>query len=327
MLKRSGPGAPTGFSRVSFAMLGLLGFLVGCAGGGEPPEAAAGDVPASPPVSLGADHVREVDEWHSGRIERLRSPTGWLSLVGLYWLEEGENTFGSAEDNDLVFPQQAPPRAGTLSLEGGKVTLAAAPGVAMSSDGREVTVLPMASDAADEATRVELGSLQFYVLDREGRMGIRLKDLESPVRKSFAGIDRFPVEARWRVEARWEPYDPPRTVLTPNVLGTAFEEECPGAFVFTAQGQEIRLEPTTAAEGRLFLVFGDGTNGDSTYGGGRFLYVEAPQDGEAVVDFNRSYNPPCVFTPYATCPLARKENRVPIEIPAGEKMWGEKHDV
>lgn len=323
MLKRSSPGAGRVFTFLAFL---FLTFAACGGGGGEAAPASEGPESASVEPAEGPAYVASVDEWHGARLERLRSPTGWLTLVGLFWLEEGDNTFGSAEDNDLVFPAKAPAHAGTLRLEDGLVTLEAALGASLRHDGNDVTVLPMASDATGEETRVELGSLRFYVLEREGRMGIRLKDVEAPVLGSFTGIDRFPVEPRWRIEADWEAYDPPKTVFTPNVIGSAFEEECPGALVFSVDGREVRLEPTTSGEG-LFLVFGDGTNGDSTYGGGRFLTLDGPRDGKVVVDFNRTYNPPCVFTPYATCPLPRKENRTEVAIEAGEKMWGENHDV
>ncbi|MCB1034912.1 MAG: DUF1684 domain-containing protein, partial [Acidobacteria bacterium] len=278
-----------------------------------------------PPLLDGPEYAADVDAWHARRVENLRSKTGWLTLIGLFWLQEGDNTFGSAGDNTLAFPEKAPARAGTLRLEAGKVTVTAAPEAPLLHDGEPVDVLELASDAGGEPTILDLGSLRFYVIDREGRLGIRLKDSESATLESFAGIDRFPVEPAWRFEARWEAYDPPQTVFTPNVLGSAFEEECPGALVLTINGEEHRLEPTSAGEGNLFLVFGDATNGDSTYGGGRFLELGPPANGKVLVDFNRAYNPPCVFTPYATCPLPRRENRLPVEIPAGEKMWGEGH--
>ncbi len=327
MVKGSSFLTPIFFSGSAFSGLVLLGLSMGCGGGGEPPAATGGQVSIPEPADLGAEYFTEVEAWHTARVERLKEPTSWLSLVGLFWLKEGENSFGSGEGNDLVFPEAAPPRAGTLLLEAGQVTLTAAPGVSLNHEGQGVTVLEMASDATQAPTQVDLGSFQFYVLDREGRIGLRLKDREAPAFTTFEGIDRFEVDPHWRLEARWEPYDSPRTVFTPNVLGSAFEEESPGVLVFSVGGEEVRLEPTSSEDGSLFLVFGDATNGESTYGGGRFLTLEAPRDGKVIVDFNRSYNPPCVFTPYATCPLPRRENRAPIEIRAGEKMWGGHHEV
>jgi uncharacterized protein (DUF1684 family) len=245
--------------------------------------------------------------------------------VGLFWLEEGDNAFGSGPDNDLVFPAgKAPGRAGVLRLDAGRVTLEAAPDSGLAHAGRPVATLALASDASGEPTVVELGSLSFHLIERSGRVGLRLKDRASPVLASFSGIESFPVDPSWRIEARFEPYEPPKTLRVPNVLGTPTEESCPGALVFEHDGQSFRLEPTGEAGRDLFLVFGDATNGHETYGGGRFLPVAWPAPGEPVVlDFNRAYNPPCVFTAYATCPLPPRQNRLPIRVPAGEKTWGE----
>lgn len=299
---------------VAGAVFLLLG---GCAGPGAP-EPEGRDVDAG--------LVEEVEAWHQERIASLRDENGWLTLVGLFWLEEGENTFGSAEDRDLVFPAKAPAKAGVLRLENGRVFLDAEPGVEMTAAGEPVTSLPLVSDLHEDKTRVHLGSLNFYVLERGGRVGVRLKDSEAEVLARFHGIERFPVDLALRFEARWQPYDPPKAVQTPNILGQTIEEESPGVMVVQYQGAELRLEPTSTPDGRLFLVFGDATNGDSTYGGGRFLSLDPPIEERVVVDFNKAYNPPCVFTPYATCPLPRAENKLQVAIEAGEKMWGGSHE-
>ncbi len=300
--------------------------LAACAPAGDqgpgPSSAASSTVAALDPAA----HRAEVDAWHAKRIETLKGAHGWLSLVGLFWLEEGANSFGSAADNRLVFPAKAPAHAGVFHRQGKVVALEGAPGSGMVHEGAPVTSLTMMSDAAgDEETRIEMGTFQFYVIERGDRFGVRLKDVEAPVLMSFVGIDRFAVDPALRLEARWEPYDPPKPIEIPNVLGEVSEEACPGAAVFTVAGVEYRLEPTADPDGKLFFVFGDRTNGHETYGGGRFLSVAAPENGRVVLDFNKAYNPPCVFTPHATCPLPAAQNQLPVELRAGEKTWGEPH--
>ena len=249
--------------------------------------------------------------------------------MGLFWLEEGASAFGAGEGNDLVFPEgRIAETAGRLERRGREVTLIPAPGAGLTVDGRPVAgPIRLASDAADgDPTVVETGSLLFYVIERGDLVGIRLKDRKSPLLESFEGMEYFPVDPAWRLTARYERFDAPRTLVTPNVLGTTSEEEIEGAVVFEVGGEEVRLLPSGDAEEGFFLVFGDATNGDETYGGGRFLYTDrvAP-DGTVVVDFNKAYCPPCVFTPWATCPLPPAENRLALRIEAGEKMFGAAH--
>jgi uncharacterized protein (DUF1684 family) len=290
---------------------------------------ACGDPGAAPaaadPAEVEASHRREVEAWRAEREAGLRKDDGWLTLAGLFWLSPGENTFGSDPGNDLVFPAgKAPAKAGVFRLEGREVTVEVEPGVPVSSDGRPVTRMVLASDVEGAPTVLALGPLSFSVIERGERIGVRLKDRESPVLAGFAGIESYPVSLAWRLEARFEPYDPPRRIRVPNVLGTPTEETCPGALVLARDGETFRLEPTGEPGEDLFLVFGDATNGRETYGGGRFLYAPWPKPGEpAVLDFNRAYNPPCVFTPYATCPLPPRQNRLPFPVEAGEKTWGD----
>ncbi|MFQ5525923.1 MAG: DUF1684 domain-containing protein, partial [Thermoanaerobaculia bacterium] len=250
-------------------------------------------------------------------------------LVGLHWLEEGDNAFGAAEGNALRFPEGSiDDYAGVLVLEGAEVRLLPGAGIALSADGAQLSgatvLLPDTSD--DGPTIVESGSLLFYVIQRGDMTGVRVKDRESPVLAAFEGMDYFPVDAGWRKNARYELFDKPRLLETPNVLGTVSEEEILGQVVFEVDGEAHSLLPSGSPDDGFFLVFGDRTNGAETYGGGRFLYsgpVEA--DGSVVVDFNKAYSPPCVFTPYATCPLPPAENKLAIRIEAGEKTFGTGH--
>ena len=267
-------------------------------------------------------HKREVEEWYKGRIQRLTSETGWLALVGLFPLAEGEYTFGAADDNDLVIPGNAPARAGLITVSGGKVHLEAAEGVEMKHEGKRVTSIDLATDAGGEPTEIRMGTFDFYVIDRPGSLYLRVKDSDSEVRRSFDGIERYPVKKKWKVAARLEPYDPPRRLTIPNAMGFDEVVDCRGALVFEIDGKEYRLEPMSEADGEMFIVFGDATSGHETYGGGRFVYIPSPdKNGNTFIDFNRAYNPPCVFTPYATCPLPHGENILPVRIEAGEKTW------
>lgn len=267
---------------------------------------------------------QETRAWHQKRIENLTSPDGWLALVGLHWLKEGDNTFGSAADNHLVFPAGTPARIGTLQLKGGKVTLSVAPGVPLLKDGQPFSTGPLRPEVEGREDVLSLGTLRFYLIRRGEQFGIRVKDSEAEARKKFHGIPTYPVSAAWRIEGRFEPANPPRKVPVPNVLGMVEQLDSPGTVVFTVNGQEYRLEPVQEpGSTQLFIIFGDLTNRTDTYGAGRFLYSDLPKDGKVVLDFNRAYNPPCAFSPYATCPLPPPQNRLKVRVEAGEKRYGD----
>ncbi|HEY8206333.1 MAG TPA: DUF1684 domain-containing protein, partial [Myxococcaceae bacterium] len=244
-----------------------------------------------------------------------RKDNGWLTLVGLQWLEEG--------DQKLELPPPAPSPSGTVSRHGKEVSLALAPGVQATLGGKPFKGGALPTDENEQAT-VQVGRLRFYALVRGEKVGIRMKDPEADARKKFHGIERFPVSAAYRVEARWEPLASPRKIAVPTVLGTVEDMPAPGTAVFTLQGQELRLMPVLEeGEDQLFFIFADQTNKADTYGAGRFLYAAMPKDGKVVLDFNRAYNPPCAFSHFATCPLPPKENRLPLRVEAGEKRYGD----
>lgn len=275
-----------------------------------------------------------VEEWHRGRIERLRQPDGWLSLVGLEWIEPGDNVVGAGSEASIHLPDgTAADRVGVLTL-----TLASEAGPAsirfVADPASEVTIADVAVNAPVElvadipgpATVLSIGTLRATVIDRGGQYALRVKDTAAPLLSSFEGIERFPLDSSWRIDARFERYDPPKMLPVPTVLGTVEDTPSPGAVIFERDGQTIRVDAQPGGDdGSLFLVFGDTTNGKTTYGGGRFVYTEPPVGETVVVDFNRSYNPPCVFTPYATCPLPLPEARFKLAIEAGEKVWGDHH--
>lgn len=270
-------------------------------------------------------YVDEIRKYRESRVERLEAPEGWLSLIGLFWLDEGANGFGSASDQAIVLPEGAALAvAGTLRLEGNEVRLVAGKGVTITIEGDPVRDRVLQDDQQGKPDVLRLGRLSMHVIRRGDRFALRVKDPEAETRREFHGIDYFPVAPAYRVEARLERFDEPKKVQIPTVAGTTSEMLVPGKLVFELDGTSFALEPLvgTAGATELFLIFRDETSGAETYGAGRYLYATL-EDGRAVVDFNKAYNPPCAFTPYATCPLPPRSNRLPVAIHAGEKRYGD----
>jgi uncharacterized protein (DUF1684 family) len=275
-----------------------------------------------------AEHLAQVEAWRAERYRRLRQPMSWLSLVGLEWLREGDNRLGADRDVELRLPS-GPRIAGRLRLDGGRVTAAGAPSSGLMHDGEAVEDLELINDldAPDDPgpTLLELGSLRMCLVRRADRFGLRIWDTAAAALREFRGVPHYPVDPAWRLVARFEPGAPGETFALPDVLGDVEEEPLPGTVILERGGTHHRIRAIDGGAGQLWLVFGDATNGDTTYRGGRFVYTDPPRaDGTVTVDFNRAYNPPCVFSPYATCPLPPPENRLPIRIEAGER-WDEAH--
>jgi hypothetical protein len=266
---------------------------------------------APPAVADPAAHQREVEKWRAERVARLTAPDGWLSLVGLFWIEEGESRVGANPDFEVPLPKGLPARAGTITLTKGKAHFRPAAGV----DLKETDLHP---DTVAGYEVLTLGTVSFYLIERGGRFGIRVKDTESPARKRFAGLEWYPVAPSWKVRARFIPS--PHHVTFQTEVGVTEEGESPGFVEFQHEGQTVRLEPTQEGD-ELFFVIRDATSGKTTYGASRFLYTGLPQNGDVEIDFNKAYNPPCVFTAYATCPLPPPQNRMRFPIEAGEKMY------
>jgi uncharacterized protein (DUF1684 family) len=279
----------------------------------------------SPTAPAEAAYRGQIEKWRSERIRLLTADDGWLTVIALSWLEPGDNSIGAATTNRIVLPAaKAPPLLGRIRLAGGKARLEVASGVEVTHDGAKVQSLDLASDEGGKPTIVRHGTLSFYLIKRGEKLGVRVKDSANTARKSFHGIDSYPVDSEWRLDARFEPYPPKKAIAIPNILGTVSQEPSPGAVVFQIGGKEYRLDAVDEqGEDEMFLIFGDRTNGTETYGAGRFLYAPRPgRDGKTVVDFNKAYNPPCAFTPFATCPLPPPQNRLPIAVEAGEKRYG-----
>ena len=230
------------------------------------------------------------------------------------------NTFGSDAGNAIVFPK-GPARAGEFDLEGSEVTLRLRPDAQATIEGKQASVAKLAPDTSDHVTRVEMGSLRFHVIVRGQRVGIRVRDTDSAASRDFKGMVFYPLDLNYRTTAAWVPADGKKTVEVPNALGDVSAEPVPGVLTFKLNGQELSLTALGGdAKTGLFFVFTDPTAKADTYPGGRFLDTGPVENGAVVLDFNRAYNPPCAVTPYATCPLAPKENRLTVAITAGEKF-------
>jgi uncharacterized protein len=304
---------------------GLSLFLVGLAGWlvlGAPVACKK----AAPPVDPA--YRAKIEQWRAKRLARLTSENGWLTLVGLYWLHPGDNRFGSSDKDEVVLHAAGvPPVAGILELrKDGSVVVHAEAGVPISEDGKPVGERPLRSDASDHPDVLELAGLHFYLIDRAGAIAVRVKDPHSPARLHFPGIEDFPVNPEYRVVGRFERYATARPVKVASAQGPSQDMLVPGVVRFTVAGKACSLEPFVSSpdDRDFFFVFRDETTGRETYGAGRFLDTSAPQEGgdSVVLDFNQAYNPPCAFTPYATCPLPPRQNSLSVRIEAGEKFSG-----
>ncbi len=266
----------------------------------------------------------EIDSWHEKRIAELKGPKGWLNIAGLFWLKDGINTFGSDASNNLVFPEGTiPARAGFFMLKQNMVTLEVAKGVEITSKEKPIKQLVAFNpDSARQAPSMRYGSLEWFIIKRDDKFGVRLRDFKNPELEHFSGVERFPVDPAWRIEAQFEKADSSKTIDITNVLGQTGPQPSPGTLVFEIAGQTYRLDALDEGGDEYFIIVGDETNTRTTYGAGRYLYVAKPDaNGKTVIDFNKAYNPPCAFTAFATCPLPPKQNILAVAITAGEKNY------
>ena len=270
--------------------------------------------------------------WRSEHTRELLKPDGWLSLVGLEWLRPGDNSVGSALDNKIRLGK-APAYLAVLHLEHEGVTLnppaggfpqgflvegAPARGQTLRVEGNNDVVSP----------RMTVGTLQLYVIRRESRFALRVKDSRSPTISNFRGLKWYPPNEAYKVTAKWTPYSPFKTITLATLVGTNYDQPVPGVAEFTLHGKSLRLEPVLEdpAEAKLFFILRDTTSATTTYGACRFLFTGFPTNGldkpgELVLDFNRLQNPPCAYTAFATCPLPPRGNRLAIALPVGERRY------
>jgi uncharacterized protein (DUF1684 family) len=268
-------------------------------------------------------HEEEVLAHRKARVARLTADKGWLSVVNKVWLREGANTVGSAPGSDILLdPGRAPAEVGVVTMKGGEVQFEASSSAEVTSRGERIHSVVLRSDAESDPTELVTGSLTLELILRGGDLAIRVRDVKSPLRVGFTGLNVYPVDPAWRIVARLEPFATPREVVLEDSDGEPQPYLSPGAALFAKDGIACRLAPVfeSDARKRLFVLFSDPTNHDQTYGGGRFLYAPLPEDGRVLLDFNKAFNPPCAFTPYAVCPLPSPENHLPLPVEAGEKI-------
>ena len=262
------------------------------------------------------DYAAEIDAWRVDREARLAADDGWLTVSGLFFLNEGDNSFGSSPLNDIVL-RTGPARAGVFTLRRGEITAQARGGATLSVDGRDVTAARLWPYEGGDRPTVRLGPLALFAHYSGDRLAIRLRDRESDIRRRFTGLRWYPVDDAFRVSGRYIPHDEPRVVELPNILGDVEMFRTSGSVALTVGGEDVRMTAVDSGD-RLWFIFRDMTSGKETYPAARFLYADAPEDGWTTVDFNRAYNPPCAFNPHTTCPLPPPENRLPVRIEAGE---------
>jgi hypothetical protein len=274
---------------------------------------------------------RDIERWRAEREASLRLKDGWLSISGLFFLKEGLNRFGSDRSNEIVLPSSSPARAGTFELRQGRVFATITRGVDASFRDRPVRPdtpfeMKKAGDLG-QGDALAIGPLTLFVHLSGDKLAIRMRDAESALLKQFTGLKWFAVDPSYRVTARFIPFDTPRNVNVPNILGDMERYVTPGVLAFTLEGREYRLQPFqvgSPGSHRFFIVFRDLTSGKETYSAARFVYADMPKNGTTIIDFNRAYNPPCAFNPFTTCPLPLPSNRLAVRITAGERNYG--HD-
>jgi uncharacterized protein len=268
-------------------------------------------------MSAAGNYREEVTHWREERQKKLAADFGWLTVVGLDWLKEGDNRVGTDPSSEVPLPPgSAPERVAVISMHAGKVALHPALGVPLMLNGKPATETALRED--DDI--LAINHLKFYLIRRGDRAGIRLKDNHSAARQHFHGLSWYPVDPAWRIQAHFTAWTTPHTLGFHNTIGQEESEPSPGYVTFQKDGHEYRLEPTLD-EGQLFFVLRDHTSGKTTYGASRFLYTEQAQNGMVWLDFNKAENPPCAFTAYATCPLPPPQNRLALAITAGEKTY------
>ena len=279
--------------------------------------------PAAPAVDSQSEQAA-VLAWRQQRFESLTSDSGWLTLAGLLWLQDGSNSFGSGSGNDLVLDNPGlADTAGVFQVGDGAVSFAADPDGGVTLNGQSFDSVSLATDAGGNPTVLASGPLRFFVIARGGKLAVRVRDLDNPRRLEFRGLQYFPISTGWVVNARFVPYPAGTRIRIVNILGMEEDDPSPGAVVFRKAGRSWRLDTVQEpGESQLLIMFADGTSGRQTYGGGRFLYIPQPAGGRVQVDFNKAFNPPCALNDFATCPLPPPQNHLrQLQVTAGELTY------
>src|SRR6202162_6344945 len=241
------------------------------------------------------DSIKAVEKWRSDEETDLKKETGWLTVAGLFWLKEGINSIGAGPDFDVRLTDNFKQKKfGEIDFKNGAAVLKVESGVDAQSDGKSIsTPIDLVSDEKGKPTEIRTGSQTFYLIKREDRFGIRLKDSKSKARLAFKGQHWFPIDESYKVTSLLDAFPEPKELMVPNVLGGHFKMKSPGILKFTLKGKECSLQPVEEEDGSLFIIFSDRSNANETYKSGRFLHADKAVDGEAVLDFNKAENPPC----------------------------------
>lgn len=271
------------------------------------------------------DYLNSMKEWKANRLLKLKSEDGWLNLVGLYWLEEGINEFGSHKDNKILFPENAPDFIGAIIKFKGNLSISINDSIKVFVNDSLITEYDIVTGAKNKPAVFQLGRYKWHIIKRSGKFAIRLRDLESPLINKINEIPGYSIDPKWKIEAVFDRFDNPIQLQVSNVLGTTDTEVCFGSLTFMINENQYTVYPLgDGINEKLFLMFADETSASETYGGGRYLSIEKPdENGKTIIDFNKATNPPCIFTEFATCALPPKENILSFKVTAGEKTGGD----
>ena len=265
-------------------------------------------------------------KWREKRDEEMKAPTSWLNIAGLFWLKEGENRFGTSGENPIKLPKgSAPPFAGTFFLDNGTVTVTAEQGTELTIDGNSIYKSQLKGDDRGKPDVVVLNNLRMWVIKRFDQYAIRLRDLDHAPYKKYKGLDYFSPSEKYKIQAEFHAFPEPKILEVGTAVGKNTEMNSVGYVTFKIDGQTRRLEAFSGGPNALFFIFGDATNGKETYEASRFMTAQILENGKVDLNFNRAVNPPCAYTPFATCPLPPPQNQLKIRIPAGEKKYPDSH--
>jgi uncharacterized protein (DUF1684 family) len=274
---------------------------------------------ATPAFAQEGNWEHDLAAWRTQHVNDLLKPAGWLSLTGLEWLQPGDNSFGTAADNKIRLKGNSAAHFGILHLEANSVRLLPPPGgfppdLRVADAPAKEQLLLVEADNDRNAPHITIGTLNMYVIRREDRYALRVKDSKSPTLVGFHGLNWYDPDAKYRAKAKWIPYNPPKSVTLATLAGTTYSQPVPGGAEFVLDGKTYRLEPVLEdpAATQLFFILRDTTSATTTYKACRFLYTVLPthgvdKPGELWLDFNRLENPPCAYTP----------------LPVGEKRYHE----
>jgi uncharacterized protein len=276
----------------------------------------------APSMALADDTYRaDVEKFRKARESSLKADDGWLTVAGLFWIKPGETRIGGDPSNDVLLPAGAPPIVGVLTLQDGKASFRAEPGVSVTLDGKPFERGEVRTDASGKPGVLAIGRFKLIVLKRGDRHAIRLKDNGSDLRENFAGLRWYPVAEDWKIEAKFVPHPIPSKIAFDTIVGEQDVLDSPGYVTFERNGKTYRLDAAGQPDGRLWFVFRDATSGRTTPANARQLTTEAPIGESVVLDFNKAVNLPCAYTPHATCPIAPPQNRLSLAVTAGEQNY------